>query len=338
MSLMRRLTVWIACLTVAMLTMAVVLASAAHAQGKGPSAMDREVSVDGGKAPMYGSLMTPAGARPNAKPGPGVLLIPGSGPTDRDGNSTVPGVMPANLKLIAEGLAAAGVPSLRYDKRAIGKSQAALGREEDMRFGIAVDDAMLFARLLKSQPNVTCVILLGHSEGALIAALAAQKIETCGVIEVSGAGRPLGVVIREQLAAQSLPPAMQAQIDTALSEMEHGRQVANMTGLEALFRPSIQPYLISQLSIDPAQALAAVKAPALILQGDNDLQVQVEDAQRLHAARPDAKLVILPGVNHVLKSAPTDRAGNFATYADPDRPLAPSVMPPILAFVKAARP
>jgi alpha-beta hydrolase superfamily lysophospholipase len=340
MSMLRRLTVWIASLTIGMLVMAVVLASAAHAEeGTGKAGIEREVSVDGGAAPLFGTLLTPPDLRRGrARPGPAVLLIAGSGPTDRDGNSTVPGVKPANLKLIAEGLAAGGIPSLRYDKRAIGKSASAGLREADLRFTNYVDDAAAFARLLKAQPQVTCVVLLGHSEGALIAALAAQKAASCGVIEVSGIGRPLGVVLREQLAAQPLPPAVRSQVETAMTDLEHGRQFANIPGLEVLFRPSIQPYLISQLTLDPTQALAAVKAPALILQGDNDLQVTVEDAQRLHAARPDARLVILPGVNHILKTAPTDRAGNIGTYADPDRPLAPGVMPAILAFVKAAKP
>jgi pimeloyl-ACP methyl ester carboxylesterase len=332
MSILRRLAAWIACLTVAMLMMAMVLASAAHAEEAPAMGTDKDVTVEGGAAPLFGSLRTPTAA----KPGPAVLLIAGSGPTDRDGNSTMPGVRPANLKLIAEGLAAAGVPSLRYDKRAIGKSAPAALSEADLRFTTAVDDAVLFARLLKAQPSVTCVILLGHSEGALIAALAAQKIETCGVIEASGIGRPLGVVLREQLAAQNLPPPVMAQIETALTELEHGRQIANVPGLEALFRPSIQPYLISQLSLDPAKALAGVKAPVLILQGDNDVQVSVQDARLLAAARPDARLVILPGVNHVLKTAPSDRAGNVATYADPNLPLAAGVMPAILAFAQSA--
>jgi uncharacterized protein len=331
MSILRRLTIWIACLTVAMVMMAMVLAGAAHAQGTPAMGLEREVTVDGGAAPLYGSLLMPSVARP----GPAVLLIAGSGPTDRDGNSTFPGVKPANLKLIAEGLAAGGVASLRYDKRAIGKSAPAAVHEADLRFTTAVDDAVLFARLLKAQPGVTCVILLGHSEGALVAALAAQKMETCGVIEVAGIGRPLGVVLREQLV-HTLPPPLLAQADAGLAELEHGRQIANIPGLEALFRPSVQPYLISQLTLDPAKTLAAVKAPVLILQGDNDVQVSVQDARLLAAARPDAKLSILPGVNHVLKTAPSDRPGNLATYADPGLPLAPGVTPAILAFVKAA--
>ncbi len=328
MTIIRRLTIWIASMTVAMLMMAVVLAGAAHAA----PATEREVTIGADSDRLYGSLLTPEAWRP----GPAVLIIAGSGPTDRNGDSAMAGVRPANLKLIAQTLADAGVTSLRYDKRGIAKSAPAMKSEADLRFTDAVDDAATFASLLKIQPGVTCVILLGHSEGALIAALAAQKVEACGVIEVAGPGRPFGVVLREQLAAQKLPAALAAQMETALTDLEHGRTFANIPGLEALFRPSVQPYLISEITIDPAKALAAVKAPALILQGDTDLQVSVQDARLLAAARPDAKLVIIPGMNHVLKVAPQDRAANVATYADPSLPLAPEVMPAILALVGAA--
>lgn len=301
----------------------------------GPAlAADREVSINGGAAPLSGSLLTPQ----KPTPGPAVLLIAGSGPTDRDGDTIMAGSTPATLKLIAQALAQAGRPSLRYDKRGVGASAAAIAAEADMRFTTAVDDAVLFAKILQAEPGVTCVVILGHSEGALIAALAAQKFKTCGLISVSGVGRPLGKVLREQLAAQPLPPALAAQIETALVELEAGRQVASIPGLEALFRPSVQPYLISQLTLDPVTALKAVPVPVLIVQGDNDIQVGVSDARLLSEGRPEAKLVILPGVNHVLKTAPADRAGNIATYRDAALPLAPGVMEAILPFVAAAKP
>ena len=295
-------------------------------------AAERDVSVDGGKAPLYGTLLT--GEVP--RPGPAVLLIAGSGPTDRNGDSAFAGVKPASLRLIAEGLAAKGITSLRYDKRGIGKSAPALTAERDLRFSTYVDDAVAFARLLLSQPDVTCVILLGHSEGALIAPLAAQNVRTCGVISVAGFSRPFGVLLRDQLRAGALPSVSYEAADRNLTELEHGREVPDVPATDPLFRPSVQPYLMSILALDPAAAIKAVPAPVLILQGDTDLQVPVEDARRLVAARPDATLVIMPGVNHVLKSAPIDRAANMATYAD-DRPLAPNVMPQILAFVDKAR-
>lgn len=310
--------------TVALLAAMMVVAA--------PPVIDKEVSVDGGVAPLYGSLMSAK----DGKPGPGVLIIAGSGPTDRNGDSTVPGVKPGNLRLIAEALAAEGVPSLRYDKRAIGKSTPAAVSEDRLTFGVAVDDAVKFAQLLKAQPGVTCVVILGHSEGALIAALAAQKTPVCGVIEVSGMGRTFGAVLREQLKVQ-LPPDLMAQVDKSLADLEAGRTTPSIPGLEALLRPSVQPYLISQIAINPAAELKKVKASVLILQGDNDVQVTVADAKLLSAARPDAKVIVVPAMNHVMKIAPRDRAGNVANYATPT-PLAPAVMEAVLPFVKAARP
>jgi len=292
-------------------------------------AAEREVSIDGGRAPLIGTLLTPDGARP----GPAVLLIAGSGPTDRDGNSNIAGVNPASLKLIAQSLAAHGVASLRFDKRGIGASRAAMVAEADLRFTTYIDDAAAWARFLQSQPGVTCVILAGHSEGALIAPLAAHQVKTCGVISIDGMGRPLGVVLRGQLAAAGLSASQLAQADQALTELEHGREVPGVSLTDSLFRPSIQPYLISQLTIDPIAALKAAPAPVLIIQGETDIQVPIADAHRFAKGRPDATLAIIPGMNHVLKLAPIDRAANIAAYADPTLPLAPGVMEAIDAFV-----
>ena len=294
---------------------------------------DQEVTIDGGRAPLHGSLLSP----PNAH-GAAVLIIAGSGPTDRDGNVNIPGVRPNTYKLIAEGLAAEGIVSLRFDKRIVAASAAAAGPESELRLSTYVDDAVAWTTFLRRQPGVTCVILLGHSEGALIAPLAAQKTPVCGVISVSGMGRTFDVVLTEQLNA-ALPDAMKPDAFKVLAELKAGRTVDDPPpALAALFRPSVQPYLISELNVDPAVELAKVKAPVLIVQGETDLQVSVTDAQALKAARPDAKLVLAPGVNHVLKLAPLDRAANLATYADPNLPLAPGVLPPIVAFVKAAKP
>jgi pimeloyl-ACP methyl ester carboxylesterase len=293
---------------------------------------DRDVSIDGGKAPLHGSLRSPPGAH-----GPAVLIIAGSGPTDRDGHSTVPGVTPGTYKLISEGLAARGIVSLRFDKRAIAASAAAAPPERELRLSTYVDDAVAWSKYLGQQRGVSCVVLLGHSEGALIAALAAQKTPVCGVISISGAGRPLGVVIGEQLNA-ALPDAMKPAALKVLAELQAGRTVADPPpALAGLFRPSVQPYLISEIELDPPAELAKVKAPVLILQGERDIQVTVADAEALKVGRPDATLVLLPGVNHVLKAAPLDRAANIATYADPSTPLGPGVLAPIVAFVKAAK-
>lgn len=262
------------------------------------------------------------------------LIIAGSGPTDRDGNSALN--LRSNVyKLLAEGLAAKGISTLRYDKRGVGASQAAMTTELDLRFQTYVDDAKAWAHELSVRAGAQRVWLIGHSEGALIAERAAeQNPEICGLILISGAGRKASDVLREQLGAM-LPDPLKQQAFDAILELESGRLIASPPPqLLALFRPSVQPYMISWLSLDPAAILAALKQPVFILQGDTDIQVSVEDARRLAAARSDTQLVILNGVNHILKVAPPERAANMETYNNPDLPLAPDVVDTVVNWIK----
>lgn len=277
-------------------------------------------------ATLAGTLLAPE------NPKTAILILAGSGPTDRDGNSIL-GIRAAPYRLLAEGLAAHGIASLRMDKRGIGQSAAAMTAEADLRIGTYADDAKAWAAELREQTGLRCVWLLGHSEGALVAELAAQNADgICGLILVSGMGHTMGDTLRTQLKA--LPPQLYQKSLEIIGELEHGRAVSEIPQpLVLFFRPSAQPYLISEISLDPPALLASVKQPVLVLQGDNDLQVSVQDAKLLAAARPDAKLAILPGVNHILKSAPTDQVGNAATYANPDLPLAPGVVDAVADFV-----
>jgi pimeloyl-ACP methyl ester carboxylesterase len=309
------------------------LAASAQPATAPPAGTPHELAIGTGATALHGTFLDSGHA------GPAVLIIAGSGPTDRNGDSTVPGVRPATLRLIAEGLAANGISSLRFDKRAIGASAGAVAREEDLRFSTYVDDAVAWAHLLRSQHGVSCVVILGHSEGSLIGALAAAHTPVCGLVEIAGPGRPFGDVLAEQLRAASLPPELLTASLHIIDELRAGRTVADTPPqLAALFRPSVQPYLISQMNIDPAQAFAAVHAPGLVMQGDRDFQVSLADAQRLHAARPDTRLVVLAGVNHVLKDAPAERGANLATYADPNLPLAADVVPTLVQFVRGLHP
>ncbi len=296
-------------------------------------AADQEVHIGRGDQALYGSLLRPQ----HPQTGAAVLILAGSGPDDRNGDEAQLGVTPHSLKLIADGLAAAGVISLRIDKRGIAASALAVPAEADLRLQTYVADAVSWTRFLRAQPDVRCVVILGHSEGALIAALAAQQADVCGLVSLSGAGRSLGDIIDEQMRDAGTPAPVAERIHAIIVSLRAGKPVADIPpALTSLFRPSVQPYLISEINLDPAAELAKARAPVLIVQGDNDLQVKVADAQRLAAAQPRAQLAILKGMNHVLKLAPPDRPGNLATYANPDLPLAPGLIPAIVAFIKAA--
>jgi pimeloyl-ACP methyl ester carboxylesterase len=243
------------------------------------------------------------------------------------------------LKLLAHGLAREGVPSVRVDKRGMFGSAARGLDANTATLPLYAADVLAWVEIARAEGGSPCAWLLGHSEGALVAALAAQNApaSVCGVISVSGAGRKFGDVIREQLTSNPANAPVLDQALRALAELEAGRDV-DVTGMHpallSLFAPQIQGYLKSLLSQDPAALLGAAQGPVLIVNGDADLQTTVADARALAAARPDATLVIWPGVNHVLKAVPADRAANVATYADPDLPLAPGVVDVIASFVR----
>ena len=280
-------------------------------------------------APLYGTLLAPEGqARAVA------LILPGSGPTDRDGNNPL-GVSAGTYRRLAEGLAAQGIATVRFDKRGVAQSAAAAPSEADFTFRDNISDARLWMDETLARTGLRCVWLIGHSEGALVALATASNDDPkiCGLVLLSGAGRKAGVVLREQLASAPLPPDLRTAAETALSELEAGRTTEAPPQQAALFRPSVQPYMISWLALDPAALIADYVGPVMIGQGSTDLQTTLTDAQSLKAAQPNANLVVWDGVNHVLKSAPADPAGNVATYRDPTLPLAPGVVEDVAGFI-----
>jgi alpha-beta hydrolase superfamily lysophospholipase len=290
------------------------------------------VTLPSEPAPLHGTLLIPEGQTRAA-----ALIIAGSGPTDRDGNSPL-GVSASSYRLLAEGLAAHGVATVRTDKRGIAASAAAGGREADLRFTDYADDARAWAAETARLAGRPCAWLIGHSEGALVALVAAGQGDAavCGLVLLSGAGRPVGAVLREQLA--TAPEPLLGQALAILAELEAGRPVAEVPPLlAALFRPSVQPYVISWLPLDPAALVAAYDGPVMIGHGTTDIQVSVADAEALAAARSDARLRIWEGVNHLLKIAPADRAANAATYSNPALPLAPGVVDDVAGFILEAR-
>ncbi|MDP1632992.1 MAG: alpha/beta hydrolase [Caulobacter sp.] len=292
------------------------------------------VEIPGGPGPLKGTMLTPvAGAG-----GPAVLMLVGSGPTDRNGNNPL-GVSGSTYRLMAEGLAAQGVTSLRVDKRGMFASGLAAADPNAVTVADLAADAHAWAAKLKTETGAPCVWLEGHSEGALVALLAARdSTDLCGLILISAPGRRFSDALREQLKANPANAPLLDQALPAIDALEAEKPVdttAMHPALLSLFRPNIQGFLIEMFKHDPAKLAAAYAGPILLLQGDSDIQVSVADAERLAAAQPNAKLVILSGVNHILKAGSRDRAETQANYADPSLPLAPGVVEAIADFIKA---
>lgn len=323
-----------ACLLPLLAMVAVTVVSAAEPR-------EKPLEAPGPLGPLKGTLMAPAA--PSAPGAPVVLIVPGSGPTDRDGNNPL-GVKASTYRLLAEGLAAKGIATVRIDKRGLYGSAGAVADADAVTIEDYAGDVRRWVDAIRQESGAGCVWLLGHSEGGLVALAAAtaqQDLAVCGVVLVATTGRPMGQVLREQLRANPANAPLLDQAMAAIDALEAGHRVDMahvQPALRPLFRPTVQGFLISAFAIDPAALAARYTKPLLIVQGGRDLQVGLADAQRLRQAAAQSKLVLLPEVNHVLKTVETDdRAANLATYGRADLPLAPGVVEAIADFVLPPR-
>lgn len=314
-----------------------LLALASHAAVASTEAArpQRTIEARGPAGRLAGTLAGPGRA-------PVALIIPGSGPTDRDGNNPA-GIRAAPYRLLAEALAAQDITTVRIDKRGMFGSAGPGIDPNAVTLDAYVDDMRAWVAAVRSHTDAPCVWLIGHSEGGLVAIAAARAInDACGLVLVATPGRPMGEVLRSQLRANPANAPVLAQAESAIDALTAGRRVdasAMHPALAPLFAPQVQGFLVSMFAFDPAKALAGYERPVLIVQGTRDLQVSEEDAGLLKRADDDAQLVLLPNANHVLKvvDGPDARA-NVASYADPSLPLAPGVGAAIGRFLLAKRP
>ena len=282
---------------------------------------------------IHGTLDMPSGIGPF----PVALIIAGSGPTDRDGNSAMLAGKNNSLKMLAQSLATANIASLRFDKRGIAASAAAGPKEADLRFENYVDDAAAWVEQLRHDKRFSTFTIIGHSEGALIGAIATARTHPNAFISVAGVGRSAGLVLREQINGK-LPVQLFQANEKILRELEAGRTTEDVPpALKSMYRASVQPYLISWFKYNPVEVVASIKEPILICQGTTDIQVAVEEAEALKKAAPTAKLVIIQGMNHVLKTVPADTVKQTASYSDPALPINVELMKRIIEFVPRAK-
>ena len=297
-------------------------------------------------ATLAGTLLLPL--RSEIQPVPGVVLIAGSGPTDRDGNNPLIPVKVDLLRLIAERLAAAGIASLRYDKRGIGQSTArprnGLAAEE--RFFLwdhfVADAVAAHAELLRQneiKPYATA--FLGHSEGGLLALAATNAMgahRPPGLVLASTPGRRLGDIVHEQIA-RTAPPFVAAADRIMRSILDSGRVPADISPeLQLVFPAYAGPFLKAALAFDPAAALARTDNACLLIHGGADAQiVPLADIQplldELALRTASGEALVVPAVSHNLKavSSPSDPG-----YAGPLSPPVGTKLAEWLAYLLRA--
>ncbi len=293
---------------------------------------------------LFGTLELPQ----STAPVPVVLIIAGSGPTDRDGNSPVFKGPNNSLRMLAEGLAALGIASVRYDKRGIGETGKAMllaaqrsgsmPSETDLSFENYIDDAVSWCRKLQADRRFSTLIVVGHSEGSLIGMVAAQKARADAFVSIAGSSRPAHDLLLDQLKTQ-LPAELLVSTRDILNQLAAGKTFEKVPSeLNVIFRPSVQPYLISWFRYLPVKEIARLPIPVLVAQGTTDIQTSLQDARMLTEGNPAARLLVIEGMNHVFKTVPNDKDKQVSSYGDPTLPVVPELITRIAGFVVERKP
>jgi uncharacterized protein len=302
----------------------IILAAPAFSQA--PAAFTKEnIAVN---ALLNGTLYTPI---KQSKKTNLVILIAGSGPTDRDGNQKM---MPNNsLKLLAEAVANNGIAVYSYDKRIFAQMAAGQLDEASLSFDDFIDDAKAVLLYFKNQKKYHTITIAGHSEGALIGMVAANG-NADAYISIAGAGRPIDEVLLEQIGKQA--PFLKEEVEKDLATLKSGNtfELKNQM-LATLFRASVQPYMISWIKYNPQTEIKKLHIPTLLINGDKDIQVSVNDAQLLYQAQPKATLKIIPNMNHIFKEIKGDDTENKASYTNPDLPISKELPSVLTAFIQS---
>lgn len=280
---------------------------------------------------LHGTLEIP----PGTASCPAVVIISGSGPTDRNGNNPLAGGKNNCLKQLAESLGSNGIASVRYDKRGIGQSAQAMTKEEDLLLDTYIEDAVLWGKELRKDDRFSQVSIIGHSEGSLIGMVACQKLKGDAFVSIAGTGVPASQLILRQLKPK-LPEKLFNDAKSIIEQLNDGKLVNSVPpSLVSLFRPSVQPYLISWFRYDPANEVAKLKVPVLILHGATDIQVSEDDALILAKANKQAKYITIDEMNHVLKKVSGDIGEQLSSYSDPRLLIAESLVDEITAFIRS---
>jgi len=277
---------------------------------------------------IMGTLLVPDSTRE----APVALIISGSGPTDRDGNNKF--MKNNSLLLLASELEKSNIASLRYDKRGVGASKMSGLSEKDLSFETYIIDAKGWIEILSRDDRFSDVIVIGHSEGSLIGMVAAQNSEVSKFVSLSGSGKNASEILLEQLGTQ--PSEIRDLSTPIIANLVQGKTTDSVDpSLQALFRPSVQPYLISWFKYNPVEELSKLKIPVLVVQGTTDIQVPVTHAKLLGDSNKQADVVLVEEMNHVLKRSVLDRSENIATYNMPKLPNHPVLSQEIIKFISA---
>ena len=301
-------------------TLAFLISHVAFAQN---TPVERDVKIN---QFVYGTLLQPKESTDHL-----VIIIPGSGPTDRNGNQQL--TRNNSLRLLAEELTASGIATFRYDKRVLTLLKKRALEEEKLRFDDFIEDAVASVNYFRERNRYKNIYIIGHSQGSLVGMVAAQQSNVTGYISLAGPGQAIDQTILSQIALQM--PDLTNTAQEAFTELKEKGKVKNYNpALSSIFRPESQPFMASWMHYIPTEEIKKLQSPILIINGTNDIQVDTKEAEALKKAKPDATLVLIKNMNHVLRIIEgTDGLENTKSYNEPKRPISKELVSAITDFI-----
>lgn len=287
--------------------------------------LERELSIAAKSITLYGTLLQPIDSTNN----PLVIIIPGSGPTDRDGNNVA--MKNNSLKYLAEGLLKNKIASFRYDKSVLSFTKEDKEKIDSLTFDVFVDEAISVINYFQNTKKFSKIFVAGHSQGSLVAILA-SKNTTDGFISIAGAGRTIDEILLEQIGKNA--PFLKEETQQILINLKEGKLVDEFNPmLASLFNKSVQPFLISWIKYNPQEEIKKLTIPTLIINGTKDIQVSSNEAELLHKSNENSELFIVENMNHLFKEIKGDVNENMLSYTNPDLPVMIDLIEIISSFV-----
>lgn len=258
---------------------------------------------------------------------PLIIWVHGSGGVDRNGNQS------KYIQQFREAINKHNIAFFSYDKRTANPKNASILKKNGVVFSDFIDDVKKAVNYFKDDERFSEIILVGHSQGSLVAMLALDNVDK--YISIAGAGETIDKILIRQITRQN--PIYGAITEKYLNELKETGTIKEVDpNLMSLFAKQNQPFLISWIQLNPLKIIKKVTVPTLIINGDKDFQVLAKDAKNLKEAKPEAQLVIIKNMNHVLKHIEKDK-NNLNSYLSPDFPISKKLIKTVTNFIQKTK-
>lgn len=290
----------------------------------GQNFVETELTIETSFETIQGNLI-----QPNKKKVPLVIIIPGSGPTDRNGNNSL--MVNNSLKFLAEELAKQNIATYRYDKSVLTFKSSDTTKIKELKFEHFIDEAKAVITHFKNTDKYSKIVVAGHSQGSLVGMIAGKNLAD-GFISIAGAGRSIDSLLLEQIEKNS--PMLKPEVERVLQLLKKGELVTDFNPvLISLFNIQTQPFLMSWMQYNPKVEIAKLTIPTLLVNGTKDLQISVNDVELLHQKCENSKLLLIDNMNHVLKIIEGDFSENLASYTNSTMPISTELVTEIVGFI-----